>query len=298
MEKTAWQVGKIRDAHCYLWVYKSHRLTLTDKHKWHSFYDKESDDPLHDAWRGLVIVFPKQKVGHVFCYHEDTHSDAEFIPNDVWQAMKHKFSGYTLFEEHGLYLSGRMNFVGDFIDTHRTPPKAKAMHASIRFYSNALLQYPVVKHAGFYSHEDLDHYDSELAHNLLELHDEILNNPVRDYDSSNPMSVRRYYNYTMKSLKDRLYVAIRRALPALDKTTETHIVLHLKSAKASFNRAEVSHLEDDLVKVVKYLEEGFSTLHAAVDIIRDSTRNVPKVNHLWLKPEACSRQQTKLSARD
>lgn len=264
--KTAWQVGRRGDAHGYIWAYYKGKLAVSDELEWHgdlmeeAFPDNENGS--FDAQsRGLIVLYPKTKTGYVMAYQGDTHSEAEFIPNDVWNAIKKKFPGYQLFEQPGitdLLMSGHAR-------------------TSLDNFKNVLLQYPVAKHSGLISTEDLDNYDSEVARDLVTLHDNILHNPVRNFDTLDPMSLRRYFDFTLRSLRDKLAPSIKRSIPKLPKEAQREVRELLADADVKLNMAEDLHFKDRTMEAARFLEDGFSYLHDALDYIRSKTRNVPAV---------------------
>jgi len=107
--KQAWPVGERTDQygrkiHVYLWVDDPKEgLLVSDKYEWHgAFEDQNKVDLLRDCERGLVVLYPKTKTGDVYMYHGSGHSDAEFIPNEVWKHLQARFKGYRLEEKQGL----------------------------------------------------------------------------------------------------------------------------------------------------------------------------------------------------
>jgi hypothetical protein len=143
-------------------------------------------------------------------------------------------------------------------------------------WKNALLY---SKRAGTFDRGDLDAYDSELAHDLYTIHDDILNNPVRDYDPMNPYSVKRYFNYTFNAVSNKL-------VPAIEKASETligregYVDSQIRTAEAELRKAERWAETEDYDTASAHLETAFSTLHVALDRLRYATRQVPKVRSL------------------
>lgn len=147
------------------------------------------------------------------------------------------------------------------------------------YWKNALL-YP--KRSGYLDRRDLDAYDSELAQDLYAIHDIIINNPVRDYDRSNPLAENRYFNYTFNVLSNKLLPAIEKASKGLIGHEEKEkIDYKIITAQVKLQEAKICIETGNCGnKATLYLEEAFSSLHSAIDIIRYATRETPPVRSL------------------
>ena len=135
------------------------------------------------------------------------------------------------------------------------------------------------KHAGTLSREDLDVYDSELTKDLIDLHDQIQNNPVRMYDYHSPYEVTRYFIFTQRALVERLLPAIERSLKSLKGHIRTQVEAELDEAEHNLEQADIAGKQQSS-KAIALLETAFSNLHDAIEIIRAGTRKVPKVRSL------------------
>lgn len=139
------------------------------------------------------------------------------------------------------------------------------------------------KSAGLLTSLDLDEYDSELAADLLALHDEIAFNPVRgmipDYQGS--YTAKRTWNYTYNAVRNRLLPAVAKAKAEVSKGAWREIEILIRSAVRGLSLAQ--HELDqsgDPGKSSKNLEMAFQQVHEAIDLIREDTRRVPKVKSL------------------
>lgn len=139
-------------------------------------------------------------------------------------------------------------------------------------FKNALLQY---KQAGNTLAKELDVYDSELTHDLMALHDEINEHPVREFNAQNRIAIQRYYNFTLRNARNRLSPAIEQA--AGQSKRKKDIQELLEDAEGKFQLAEHYGDLEDFQKTINPLEDGLSYLHDAIDIIRKTTRSVPAV---------------------
>lgn len=274
MNKCAWRVGKSTEdghkIHIYLWIGGLADLAVSDKYQWHGDLARAFDlgeEYANDAnglLRGLVMLYPESKTGDVFMYEDAGHSDADFIPNSIWKELKTKFKGYELEEKRGM--SDAVSRGQAFNIGVPTPMPVMAR------WSNPLLQY---KHAGVTDTEELDAYDSELTRDLMALHDEVNLHPSRDFDSKNERSVQRYYNYTLRTARSRLVPAIVDA--AKHSKRQKDIEELLEDAEGKFQMAEHHGENGRYLKTTSFLEDGLSYLHDAIDIIRQTTREVPVV---------------------
>jgi hypothetical protein len=135
------------------------------------------------------------------------------------------------------------------------------------------------KRAGTFDRGDLDAYDSELAQELYAIHDQILNNPVRDYDPMNPYSEKRYFNFTFNALSHKLLPAVEKAANNL-MGREGVADSNLRTAASELRKAERWGETETYDVASKHLEIAFSNLHSAIDKIRYATREVPQVRSL------------------
>jgi hypothetical protein len=146
-------------------------------------------------------------------------------------------------------------------------------------FKNPLLRYPISKQGGLYTLEDLDAYDSELTQDLMSLHDEIHNNPVRgvvpDYEDS--YAAQRTYNYTFNSVRNRLLPQVEEALRQIPAKYRPEVKSQIQTAKEALQNAQkAADMEHSFRNAGILVERGFSRLHDAIEIIRDATRKVPK----------------------
>ena len=138
--------------------------------------------------------------------------------------------------------------------------------------------------SALYTVEDLDEYDSQIAHDLMALHDEIIDAPVRgvvpDYGDS--YQGQALYNFTLNALKSRLLPAVTKAIRRLPKSLWKEPGRPRDAVMKLVNEAIAkivdSEEESDMKGLQRggmagiYLEEAFMKLHQAIEIIRDATR--------------------------
>jgi len=143
------------------------------------------------------------------------------------------------------------------------------------------------KHAGTLSRDDLDVYDSELVKDLIGLHDEIQNHPIRAYDYNNPHEIERYYHFTFRALQERLLPAVERALKVLKGRPKEEVEEYLDDAEEHLKASDVASMVTGHGpgKAIALVEEAFVNLHDAIEVVRAATRKVPKVHHVK-KPQA------------
>jgi hypothetical protein len=146
-------------------------------------------------------------------------------------------------------------------------------------FKSPLLNYPYTKRAGLLSILDFDDYDSEIATDLMALHDEILNNPVRGYvpEYQNSYGAQRVWNFTMNSLKSRLLPEIQKAMKVVSKKAKDQIKIDIDDAIEQISLAQHTlDMTNDYGKAGPKLETAFSHLHDAIEVIKADTRRVPK----------------------
>lgn len=134
------------------------------------------------------------------------------------------------------------------------------------------------RRAGILSVLDLDSYDSEVAQDLLALHDEIAMNPVRGYmpDYRTVEAQRRVWDYTLRALKFRLMPAVQVAMPKLDDATYKKVDKLTVDVTGKITLAEHKlRSTRSYEEAGRMLEQAFSLLHDAIEVIRDGTRKVP-----------------------
>jgi hypothetical protein len=142
---------------------------------------------------------------------------------------------------------------------------------------------PLLKKAaadfGVTTRRELDAYDSEVARDLMYIHDEIMDAPVRDFDPMNSFSLKRYFNFTFNGV-GKLIVAIERALDEGKWSDKGQMLNKLDLAKREMNKAEVWKSSEHYEVGAKHLEHAFMLCHGVIDSIRRQTRQVPKVRSL------------------
>jgi hypothetical protein len=123
---------------------------------------------------------------------------------------------------------------------------------------------------------DLDEYDSQIAYDLMALHDEIIDAPIRgvvpDYRES--YRARALYNFTFNALKNRLLPAIVKALKRLQPEARAKAMRKVEAAIENFNLSQQTldtmGLHNGRAGMI--LENAFMRLHEAIETIRDATR--------------------------
>lgn len=125
------------------------------------------------------------------------------------------------------------------------------------------------------SRGDLDSYDSEVAHDLYELHDQIRENPVRAAHGYSEYYQQRGFEYTYKALKNRLIPAVLSAARG-DKAVKQDIAKANKEMAQAYQCGKMY----DWSEGAMHLERAFSLVHNAIDRVRQATRNVPVVRSL------------------
>lgn len=146
----------------------------------------------------------------------------------------------------------------------------------MRFQSRLLRRFAKV--AGSTNVVDLDHYDTEQTRELFQLHDDIVDNPMRIVDKSNPRSFERYYNFTVRGLESQMLpelMKLTKALPSGDQKKQ--ILSYIQDFKDQLYRAKMFYSKGMEDSVTDKLETAFSYLHDAIEIYREATRQRPKV---------------------
>lgn len=142
-----------------------------------------------------------------------------------------------------------------------------------------LFQGKVLKHAGSFRRSQLDQYDSDLTRHLMDIHDAILNNPVRDFNPMEAASHRQYLVYTLRALRTLLMPHVAAALTNVSERHNARKTMRelTEDALTELNRADIKMMHQKYREASAHCETAFAYLHDAIEVVRVDTRKAERV---------------------